>query len=57
MKVINIYRERQKLNERKVSRCTESHLNAEKSFAVFASFVLKMLPLLKAHIRKTFTIY
>ena len=42
------YHKRQKLSERKVLRFTGFHSNVEKTFAIFASSVVKVLPLLKA---------
>ena len=50
------YFKRQKLSERKFSWFTRFHPNVGKTFAVFASSVLKVLLLLKAFVGKTFVI-
>ena len=54
---MQIYRERQKLMERKVSQFTGFPPKVGKTFVVFPSSVLKVLPLLKAFVGKTFAIH
>ena len=55
--MLNKYRKRQKLRERKVLLFTGGfHPNVGKTFAFFASSVLKVLPMLKAFVGKTFTV-
>ena len=52
-----MYRKRQKLSERKSLRFTEFYPNLGKTFVIFALSVLKVLPLLKGSVRKTFAIH
>ena len=58
--ISDIYHKRQKLNKRrlrKVSLFTGFHPNVGKTFVDFASSALKVLPLLKAFVGKTFTTF
>ena len=50
-------RKQQKLSERKVSWFTRFHPNVGKTFVAFALSVLKVLPLLKAFVGKTFAFH
>ena len=54
---IYICHKRQKLSKRKVFRFTGFYPNVEKASTIFAMSVLKVLPMLKASIGKTFVIH